>query len=79
LAKCWQESALAGAATQSVFAEQAHDLASNPVQVLDYHLDDPSRKAGPRAEVGREFWNAVRLDAIVLVGSQLDELTDDVR
>ena len=63
----------------SVFAEQARTLAGSPVQVLDYDLDDLRRKAGPRAKVGRDFWSAVRRDAIVLVGSQLDELIDGAR
>jgi predicted nucleotidyltransferase len=67
------------AAALSVFAEQAHDLAGNPVQLLDYDLDDLRRKAGPKAKVGRDFWNAVRRDAIVLAGSQLDELIESVR
>ena len=63
----------------SVFAEQARTLAGSPVQVLDYDLDDLRRKAGPRAKVGRDFWSAVRRDAIVLVGAQLDDLIDGVR
>ena len=66
------------AAALSVFAEQAHNLAGNPVQLLDYDLD-LRRKAGPKAKVGRNFWNAVRRDAIVLAGSQLDELIESVR
>jgi hypothetical protein len=28
--------------------------------------------------VGRDFWSAVRRDAIVLVGSQLDDLIEGV-
>jgi predicted nucleotidyltransferase len=67
------------AAALSVFAEQAHELAGSPVQVLDYDLDELRRKAGPRARVGRDFWNAVRRDAIVLTGSQLDDLIDGMR
>jgi len=58
----------------SVFAGQAHELAGNRVQVLDYDLDDLRRKAGPKAKVGRDFWHALRRDAIVLAGSQLDDL-----
>jgi hypothetical protein len=73
---CWP---CARAAALSVFAEQAHNLAGNPVQLLDYDLDDLRRKAGPKAKVGRNFWNAVRRDAIVLAGSQLDELIESVR
>ena len=60
----------------SAFTEQAHELAGNRVQVLDYELDDLRRKAGPRARVGRDFWRALRHDAIVLAGSQLDDLID---
>ncbi len=65
------------AAALSGFAEQAHDLAGNRVQVLDYELDDLRRKAGPKAKVGRDFWHALRRDAIVLAGSQLDDLIDN--
>jgi len=63
----------------SVFAEQAGELAGSPVQVLDYDLDDLRRKAGPKAKVGSDFWSAVRRDAVVLIGSQLDDLIDGVR
>jgi hypothetical protein len=63
----------------SVFVEEARELAGSPVQVLDYDLDGLRRKAGPKAKVGREFWNAVRRDAIVLTGSQLYDLIDGVR
>jgi len=67
------------AAALSLFAKQAQALAGNPVQVLDYDLDDLRRKAGPRAKAGRDFWSAVRRDAIVLVGSQVDDLIGGVR
>ena len=67
------------AATLSGFVEQAQDLAGNRVQVLDYDLHDLRRKAGPKAKVGRDFWQALRRDAIVLAGSQLDDLIDNVR
>jgi predicted nucleotidyltransferase len=60
----------------SAFAGQARELAGNRVQVLDYDLDDLRRKARPTAKVGREFWSALRRDAIVLAGSQLDDLID---
>ena len=63
----------------SIFAQQAHELAGNRVHVLDYDLEDLRRKAGPRAKVGRDFWSALRRDAIVLAGSQLDDLIDNVR
>jgi predicted nucleotidyltransferase len=58
----------------SVFASQARSLTGNRVQVLEYDLDDLRRKAGPRAKVGRAFWDAVRRDAIVLAGSSLDDV-----
>ena len=51
----------------------------SPVQVLDSDLDGLRRKAGPKAKVGRDFWSAVRRDAILLIGSQLDDLIDSVR
>lgn len=64
------------AAALSVFVAQARELAGSPVQVLDYDLDSLRRKAGPRSKVGPDFWNAVRRDAVVLVGSQLDDLIE---
>lgn len=67
------------AASLSGFAEQAQALAGNPVQLLDYGLEDLRRKAGPKAQEGREFWRAVRPDAIVLVGSQFDDLVGGAR
>lgn len=59
--------------------EQAYKLAGNSVQVLDYDLDDLGRNAGPKARVERDFWSALRRDAIVLAGSQLDDLIENVR
>jgi hypothetical protein len=67
------------AAAISAFAERARNLTGSPVQVLDYDRDDLRRKAGRRARMGRDFWSAVRRDAIVLTGSQLDDLIDGVR
>ncbi len=67
------------AASLSGFAEQAQALAGNPVQLLDYGLENLRRKAGPKAKEGREFWRAVRGDAIVLVGSQFDDLIGGAR
>ncbi|MHB1988574.1 MAG: hypothetical protein ACYCSF_11425 [Acidimicrobiales bacterium] len=64
------------AAALSGFVEEARELAGS--QVLDYDLDGLRRKAGPRSKVGRDFWTAVRGDAVVLVGSQLDELIEGV-
>ena len=49
------------------------------VQMFDYDLEGLRRKAGPKAEAGRDFWSAVRRDAIVLTGSQLDDLIDGVQ
>jgi len=67
------------AAALSVFTEQAREFAGNPVQVLDYDLDELRDKAGPNAQVGLDFWSALRRDAIVLAGSQLDELINNPR
>ena len=62
------------AASVSAFAEQAQALAGNRIQLLDYELEELRRKAGPKAKEGREFWRAVRRDAIALVGSQFEDL-----
>jgi predicted nucleotidyltransferase len=62
------------AAALSSFADQARAVAGNPVQVLDYGVDDLRRKAGPKAKLGRKFWDTVRRDAIVLTGRNLDDL-----
>jgi len=62
------------ATSLSGFAEQAQALAGSRVQLLDYDLEELRRKAGPKAKEGREFWRAVRRDAIVLVGSQFENL-----
>jgi predicted nucleotidyltransferase len=67
------------AASLSGFAQQAQALAGNQVQLLDYDLGELRRKAGPKAKEGREFWRAVRRDAIVLVGSQFDDLVGGAR
>jgi predicted nucleotidyltransferase len=67
------------AASLSGFAEQAQALAGSSVQLLDYDLETLRRKAGPKAKEGREFWRAVRRDAIVLVGSQFDDLVGGAR
>lgn len=63
----------------AAFANRAGALAGNPVQVLDYEFDDLRRKAGPKAKVGRDFWTAVRRDAILLAGKPLDDLIGDER
>jgi predicted nucleotidyltransferase len=67
------------AASLSRFAEQAQALAGNQVQLLDYGLEELRRKAGPKTKEGRDFWRAVRRDAIVLVGSQFDDLVGGTR
>lgn len=67
------------AASLSSFAQQAQALAGSPVQLLEYDLENLRRKAGSRAKEGREFWREVRRDAIVLVGSQLDDLVGGKR
>jgi predicted nucleotidyltransferase len=67
------------ATSLSAFAEQAQALAGNQVQLLDYDLEELRRKAGPKTKEGRDFWRAVRRDAIVLVGSQFDDLVGGTR
>lgn len=67
------------AAALSGFAEQAQAVAGNHVQLLDYNLEELRRKAGPKTKEGRDFWSAVRHDAIVLVGSQFDDLVGGAR
>ncbi len=58
----------------SAFAGRARRITGNPVHVLDYDLDGFRRKAAARAKVGRDFWTAVRRDAIVLAGAELKDL-----
>jgi len=58
----------------SCFADQAGRVAGNPVQVLDYEVNDLRRRAGPRAKLGKDFWDAARRDAIVLTGRTLDDI-----
>jgi predicted nucleotidyltransferase len=60
----------------SAFADYAHSLTGNPVQILDYSLDELRRKAGRRARVGRDFWDGVRRDAVVLAGHEIGDLVD---
>jgi predicted nucleotidyltransferase len=67
------------AASLSGFAEQAQALAGNQVQLIDYDLEELRRKAGPKSKEGRDFWRAVRRDAVVLVGSQIDALVGGAR
>ncbi len=67
------------AASLSGFAEQAQALAGNQVQLIDYDLEELRREAGPKSKGGRDFWRAVRRDAVVLVGSQIDDLVGGAR
>lgn len=62
----------------SAFASSARRLTGNPIQILDYDLDELRRKAGSRASTGKAFWSGLRQDSIVLVGASVDSLlTDD--
>jgi len=54
--------------------KQAQALAGNRVQLLDYDLGELRLEAGPKTKGGRESWRAVRRDALVLVGSQFENL-----
>jgi predicted nucleotidyltransferase len=57
------------------FARRAGALTGNPVEVIDYDLAEFRRKArGRNAKVGREFWDSIRRDAIVLAGVHPAEL-----
>jgi predicted nucleotidyltransferase len=59
------------------FTTRARRLTGNPVQVLDYDLEELRRRASSRAKAGRNFWNALRLDGIVLAGSSVDILLEN--
>ncbi len=61
----------------ATFATKARRLTGNPVQVLDYDLDELRRRAGPRAKTGRAFWEALRRDSLVLAGTSVGELLTD--
>jgi predicted nucleotidyltransferase len=61
----------------ATFATKARRLTGNPVQVLDYDLDELRRRAGPRAKTGRAFWEALRHDSLVLAGTGVGELLTD--
>jgi predicted nucleotidyltransferase len=62
------------ATSLSTFATRAQRLTGNPVQILDYDLDELRRKAGPRARMGKDFWGALRRDSIVLAGASVDSI-----
>ena len=62
------------AASLSTFATRARRLAGNPVQILDYDLDELRRRAGSRARVGKDFWDTLRRDSIVLAGTSVDSM-----
>ena len=52
------------------FARRAGTLTGNPVEVIDFDLEELRRKTrGRSAKVGREFWDSVRRDAVVLAGA----------
>lgn len=58
----------------ATFTNRARRISGNPVQVLDYDLDELRRKAGPRARTGKSFWEALQRDSVVLVGASIDGL-----
>ena len=61
------------------FATSARRLTGNPVQTLDYDLDEVRRRASPRAKTGKAFWEALRHDSVVLAGASIDHLTGENR
>lgn len=63
------------AAAIASFTSEARRLTGNPVQVLDYDLNEVRRRASPRAQTGKAFWAALRRDSILLAGTSIDELT----
>ena len=67
------------ASTLGSFTTRARRLTGNAVQVLDYDLEELRRRAGSRAKEGRNFWDALRRDAIVLAGSSIDILLENGR
>lgn len=57
------------------FARRAGALTGNPVEVIDYDLEDLRRRSrGRRAKVGGELWDSIRRDAVVLAGAHPAEL-----
>lgn len=57
------------------FARRAGALTGNPTEVIDYGLEELRRKTrGRNAKVGREFWDSIRRDAVVLTGAHPAEL-----
>lgn len=63
----------------SAFATGARRLTGNPVRILDYDLDELSRRASPRARTGKAFWEALRRDSVVLAGVSIDHLAGENR
>jgi predicted nucleotidyltransferase len=58
------------ASSLSDFARRARTLTGNPVDVIDYDLDELRRRTrGKNAMVGQEFWDSIRRQAVTLVGS----------
>ena len=59
------------------FATSARRLTGNPVQILEYDLDEVRRRASPRARTGKAFWEALRRDSVVLAGVSIDHLAGE--
>lgn len=59
------------------FATSARRLTGNPVQILDYDLDEMRRRASSRAKTGKAFWEALRRDSAVLAGVSIDNLAGE--
>ena len=67
------------AAAIAAFATKARRLTGNPVQVLDYDLNELRRRASPRAKTGRAFWETLRRDSVVLAGVGIHALVTEKR
>jgi Nucleotidyltransferase domain len=67
------------AASLNIFASRAERLTGNPVQILEYDLDELRRKSESRSRVGKDFWDALRRDSIVLAGASVDAMVTEVR
>lgn len=67
------------AASLNIFASRAERLTGNPVQILEYDLEELRRKSESRSRVGKDFWDALRRDSIVLAGASVDAMVSEVR
>lgn len=67
------------AAAIAAFSTKVRRLTGNPVQVLDYDLNELRRRASPRAKTGRAFWKALGRDSVVLAGVGINELVTERR